>query len=92
MAKKIFPYTPSVTNIYALESILEQALEEGMEAMIRRHETIAQAARRGVTAMGLELWVAREEIAASCVTGAVLPQGVDDEQLRARACAIATAS
>ncbi len=55
-----------------------------MEAVVRRHETIAQAARRGVTAMGLELWVAREEIAASCVTGAVMPQGVDDEQLRAR--------
>ena len=52
--------------------------------MIRRHETIAQAARRGVTAMGLELWVAREEIAASCVMGAVMPQGVDDEQYRAR--------
>lgn len=82
MAKKIFPYTPSVTNIYALESILEQALEEGMEAMAMRHATIAKAARRGVTAMGLELWAAREEIAASCVTGAVMPKGVDDEKLR----------
>ncbi len=84
MAKKIFPYTPSVTNIYALESILEQALEEGMEAMAIRHAAIAKAARRGVAGMGLELWAAREEIAASCVTGAVMPQGVDDEQLRAR--------
>ncbi len=84
MAKKIFPYTPSVTNIYALESILEQALEEGMEHMAMRHTTIAKAARRGVAAMGLELWAAREEIAASCVTGAVMPQGVDDERLRGR--------
>ena len=84
MAKKIFPYTPSVTNIYALESILEQALEEGMEHMAMRHRTIAKAARRGVAAMGLELWAAREEIAASCVTGAVMPQGVDDERLRGR--------
>ena len=30
------------------------------------------------------LAAAREEIAASCVTGAVMPQGVDDEQLRGR--------
>ncbi len=82
MAKKIFPYTPSVTNIYALESILEQALEEGMEAMAVRHATVAKAARRGVSAMGLELWAAREEIAASCVTGAVMPKGVDDKKLR----------
>ena len=36
MEKTIFPYTPSVTNIYALESVLEQALEEGMEAMAVR--------------------------------------------------------
>ena len=82
MAKKTFPYTPSVTSIYALESILEQALEEGMEAMAVRHATIAKAARRGVEGMGLELWAAREEIAASCVTGAVMPKGVTDEKLR----------
>ena len=82
MAKKTFPYTPSVTNIYALESILEQALEEGMEAMAVRHRAIAKAARRGVEGMGLELWAAREEIAASCVTGAVMPKGVTDEKLR----------
>ena len=84
MEKKIFPYTPSVTNIYALESVLEQALEEGMEAMAVRHRAIAKAARRAVSAMGLELWAASEEIAASCVTGAVMPKGIDDQQLRGR--------
>jgi aspartate aminotransferase-like enzyme len=32
--------------------------------------------------MGLELWPAREEIAAPCVTGVKIPTGLSDEQLR----------
>ena len=80
--KKTFPYTPSVSTMYALESILDQALEEGMEQMATRHSTVARACRRGVEAMGLELWAAREEIAAPCVTGVVMPEGIDDATLR----------
>ena len=80
--KKTFPYTPSVSTMYALESILTQALEEGMEQMATRHATIARACRRGVEAMGLDLWAAREEIAAPCVTGVVMPDGIGDAELR----------
>lgn len=80
--KKTFPYTPSVSTMYALESILDQALEEGMEPMATRHRTVARACRRGVEAMGLELWAAREEIAAPCVTGVVMPESIDDATLR----------
>lgn len=82
MEKKTFPYTPSVSTMYALESILAQALEEGIERMATRHATIARACRRGVEAMGLDLWAAREEIAAPCVTGVVMPDGIDDASLR----------
>jgi pyridoxamine--pyruvate transaminase len=77
-----FPYTPSVSTMYALESVLSQALEEGIEQMAARHATIARACRRGVEAMGLELWSASEAIAAPCVTGVVMPEGLDDETLR----------
>ena len=68
MEKKVFPYTPSVSTMYGLESILDQALEEGIEQMAHRHQTIARACRRGVEAMGL--------------TGVVMPDGIDDEALR----------
>jgi len=81
---KKFPYTPSVSLVYGLESVLRQALEEGMEHFAERHAIIARACRRGVEAMGLELWAAREEIAAPCVTGVVMPDGVQDEALRGR--------
>ncbi len=77
-----FPYTPSVSTIYGLESVLAQALEEGVEDVARRHQTIAKACRRGVEAMGLELWAAREAIASPAVTGVVMPKGIDDEELR----------
>lgn len=80
--KKIFPYTPSVNTIYGLESVLAQALEEGVEHMAARHQIIARACRRGVEAMGLRLWAAREEIAGPVVTGVVVPEGIEDKVLR----------
>ncbi|MEA2583121.1 MAG: hypothetical protein QOF33_1206 [Thermomicrobiales bacterium] len=77
-----FPYTPSVTEMYALESTLTQILEEGIERVVNRHQTIARACREGVKALGLELWPAREEIAAGCVTAVKVPAGLTDEQIR----------
>lgn len=77
-----FPYTPSVSEIYALESVLVQALEVGMERFVERQQMVAAACRAGVQALGLELWAAREEIAATCVTAVKLPPGLDDAALR----------
>lgn len=77
-----FPYTPSVSDLYALESILSQVLEEGIEHYAERHRTIAEATREGVKALGLELWAAREEVAGNAVTAVTMPEGVTDETLR----------
>jgi pyridoxamine--pyruvate transaminase len=77
-----FPYTPSVTEIYALESVLEQALREGMESMVGRHQATARAARASVTALGLELWAESESIAASCCTAVRIPEGITDVEIR----------
>ncbi|MBX3069203.1 MAG: alanine--glyoxylate aminotransferase family protein [Thermomicrobiales bacterium] len=77
-----FPYTPSVSEMYALESTLTQTLEEGVERVAWRHQTIAKACREGVKALGLELWPVREEIAAGCVTAVKMPDGLTDEQIR----------
>jgi pyridoxamine--pyruvate transaminase len=77
-----FPYTPSVSEMYGLESTLTQALEVGMERFVARQQAIAAACRAGVKALGLELWAAREEIAATCVTAVKPPAGVDEAALR----------
>jgi len=82
LEKKRFPYTPSVTEVYALESTLTQTMDEGMERVVARHQTIARACREAVKALGLTLWPAREEIAASCVTAVKMPDGLTDDQIR----------
>ena len=79
---KRFPYTPSISEMYSLESVLQQTLDVGMERFVDCHQAIARACREGVKALGLELWPAREEIAAACVTAVHVPDGIDDAQLR----------
>jgi len=82
LEQRRFPYTPSVTEVYALESVLDQALECGMERFAARHQTIARACRAGVRALGLEPWPARDQIAAACVTAVRTPAGLDEDRLR----------
>jgi pyridoxamine--pyruvate transaminase len=79
---KRFPYTPTISEVYSLESVLQQTLAIGMERFVDRHQIIARACRDGVKALGLELWPAREEIAASCVTAVRVPDGLDEKALR----------
>jgi pyridoxamine--pyruvate transaminase len=79
-----FPYTPLVSEMYALESALTQILEEGVECLVQRHQRIAASCRAGVKALGLDLWPAREEIAAPCVTAITMPAGLDDASIRMR--------
>jgi pyridoxamine--pyruvate transaminase len=76
-----FPYTPSISEIYSLESVLRQALDIGMERFVDRHQAIAHACREGVKALGLELWPARESIAAACATAVRTPAGISDDAL-----------
>jgi len=79
--KQRFPYTPSISEVYSLESVLAQALEIGIGRLVERHKQIATACRAGVKALGLEIWPAREEIAANCVTTVKVPEGVSAEKL-----------
>jgi len=77
-----FPYTPSVTDVVGLEAACDEVLEEGLDAVIARHENAARAARAGLRAGGVEPWAASEEVAASCVTSITVPDGVDEAELR----------
>lgn len=77
-----FPFTPSVAEINGLEAALDRYLAEGAEAVWARHALTAAACRAGITAMGLELWAAREAIASPTATAVRLPAGVDEAELR----------
>jgi pyridoxamine---pyruvate transaminase len=82
LEQRRFPYTPLVSEMYALESVLTQILEEGVEGLVERHQQISRACRAGVRALGLGLWPAREEIAAPCVTAITMPEGMTDAGIR----------
>ena len=77
-----FPYTPLVSEMYALESALTQILEEGVgvagraaPADRRRLPNRSQGARSRALA-------GREEIAAPCVTAIRMPEGLTDAGVR----------
>jgi len=85
LADRPFPFTPSVTDIYGLRACLEQYLQEGAEAVRRRHRAAAQATRAGVEALGLTLWARDPAIRSDTVTAVQVPAGVDEREVRAHA-------
>lgn len=82
-ASQPFPFTPSVSEINALDAALDLYLAEGDEAVWARHARTAAACRAGIKAAGLSLWAVREAIAAPTCTAVRLPDGVDEARLRA---------
>ncbi len=83
--EKPFPFTPSVAEISGLAAAIDIYLDEGPETVWRRHALTAEACRRGVTAMGCDLWAAREEIASPTTTAVRVPEGLSDTAIIASA-------
>ena len=71
-----------MAEINGLDAALDNYLAEGPEQVWARHALTAAACRRGIAAMGLSLWPAREAIAADTVTAVRVPRGVEDAALR----------
>jgi pyridoxamine--pyruvate transaminase len=78
-----FPFTPNVSEIYALQAVLRQLLDEGLETAINRHKRVAHAVRQGAVALGLSLWPAPEAVKADTITVTRVPDGVDEAAVRA---------
>ena len=85
LADRPFPFTPPVTDIYGLHSCLEQYLREGAEAVLRRHQTAARAARAGAEALGLTLWARDPLVRSNTVTAVRMPDEIDEQDVRALA-------
>ncbi len=82
LASQPFPFTPSVSEINALDAALDVYLSEGEEAVWARHALTAKACRAGILAAGMTLWPAREEIASPTCTAVATPDGIDEAALR----------
>jgi len=50
-----FPYTPATNLLYGLREALRMLAEEGLDNVFARHTRLAEACRRAVRALGLEL-------------------------------------
>ena len=85
MSDRPFPFTPSVSDVYALHSCLARYLAEGKESVQRRHQSAARACAAGAEALGLELWAASRSICSDTVTAMRVPAGLDEQEVRARA-------
>ena len=84
-ADRPFPFTPSVSDVYALHSCLGQYLAEGPAAVLRRHASAARSVRAGAEALGLELWAADRSICSDTVTAVKVPPPLDEREISARA-------
>lgn len=80
--QEVFPYTPLVNEIYALDAACQVALAEGMESVIERHRKASRVARAGVEAMGLDLWIEDSSALGSCVTSIALPERISHDEIR----------
>ena len=77
------PYTPAVSNFFALEIALERLLKEGMEGVFRRHTATGRMVRDGLRDLGLSVFPDRD-VASNTVTAVRVPDGVDAGKLLAK--------
>jgi aspartate aminotransferase-like enzyme len=80
LEKGATPATPAVSVVIALQESLRLMSEEGLEAILRRHQALARATRRGLQAVGLSLF-ADEAHASPAVTAFRPPTRVDARNL-----------
>ncbi len=76
-----YHYTAPVPGVLALYQSLYLIKEETMYKRYLRHQLCSKALQKGITAMGLELFVP-EEVRLDSVVAIKTPKGVDSEELR----------
>lgn len=77
------PFTPAVSQVFAIDTALDMLLSEGLENAWKRHKILGKATREGIKALGLKL-LAKEEFASNAVTGVYPPEGIQADELRRR--------
>ncbi|QCK86535.1 aminotransferase class V-fold PLP-dependent enzyme [Phreatobacter aquaticus] len=78
-----FPYTPATNLLYGLDEAIKMLHEEGLDNVFARHDRLAEATRRAVTAWGLDILCKDPKYYSSVLTGVVMPDGVDADAVRA---------
>lgn len=77
-----FPYTPATNLLYGLKEACDMLMEEGLDNVFARHERHAEATRRAVRAWGLETQCLEASEHSPVLTGVVMPDGHDADEVR----------
>ena len=76
-----YPYTPATVLLFGLEEALRMLNEEGLQNVFARHARLAEACRRAVRALGLEILCRNPAEHSNTLTAVVLPSGFDSDEL-----------
>lgn len=79
LADKTTAYTPAVSLVTGLRSVLKTLKEEGLDNVHKRHDRLARATRAAVKALGLK--PVAPDAPANSATGLFVPDGVDGGKL-----------
>ncbi len=80
-----FPYTPATVLLFGLRESLLMLREEGLPAVFARHSRLAEACRRAVRGMGLEILCRTPAERSNTLTAVVMPEGQDSDAYIAHA-------
>jgi aspartate aminotransferase-like enzyme len=75
LANQTSAYTPAVSLVIGLRSVLKSIKEEGLENVHKRHNRLARATRAATQALGLKM--VAPDAPADSLTGVFLPDGID---------------
>jgi len=78
-AKNEAHFTPAVSIVIGLRTVIQMLEEEGLANVFKRHDRLARATRAGVEALGLGLFC--QATPSPAVTAVVAPPGVNSEQI-----------
>jgi alanine-glyoxylate transaminase / serine-glyoxylate transaminase / serine-pyruvate transaminase len=74
-----YPYTPATTLLFGLRESIAMLREEGLARVFARHARLAEACRRAIRALGLELLCRVPEEYSNTLTAVVMPAGFDSD-------------
>jgi alanine-glyoxylate transaminase/serine-glyoxylate transaminase/serine-pyruvate transaminase len=77
-----WPYTSATNLLYGLREALAMLREEGLPAVFARHARHAEATRAAVEAWGLEVLALDPRERSAVLTGVVVPEDVDADEVR----------
>jgi alanine-glyoxylate transaminase/serine-glyoxylate transaminase/serine-pyruvate transaminase len=78
----LWPYTSATNLLYGLREALAMLREEGLDSVFARHTRHAAATRAAVEAWGLEVLALDPREFSAALTGVVLPEAYDADEVR----------